>query len=40
MDYSLSRNLDFSLIWQHFDAIMNGIQSKMNLCFLRLKYSF
>jgi len=40
MDYSLSENLYFSLIWQHFDALMNGEQSRINLGFLRLKYSF
>jgi len=38
--YSLAENLDFSLIWQHFDALMNGEKSKINLAFLRLKYSF
>jgi len=40
LDYSLSENLDFSLIWQHFDALMDGEQTKLNLAFLRLKYSF
>ena len=40
MDYSLSENLDFSLIWQHFDAVMSGERSKINLGFLRLKFSF
>jgi hypothetical protein len=40
LDYSLAENLDFSLIWQHFDAIMNGDKSRINLGFLRLKYSF
>jgi len=40
MDYSLGENLDFSLIWQHFDAIMDGKESRINLAFLRLKYSF
>lgn len=39
-DYSLAQNLDFSLIWQHFDALMGGEKSKINLAFLRLKYSF
>ncbi len=39
-DYSLAENLDFSLIWQHFDALMGGEKSKINLAFLRLKYSF
>lgn len=40
LDYSLAENLDFSLIWQHFNAIMNGEKTRMNLGFLRLKYSF
>jgi hypothetical protein len=40
VDYSLAENLDFSLIWQHFNAEMNGEQSRINLGFLRLKYSF
>ena len=40
MDYSLSENLDFSLIWQHFDALMDGEQTRLNIGFLRLKYSF
>ena len=40
MDYSLSENIDFSLIWQHFDALMNGEGTRINLGFLRLKYSF
>lgn len=40
LDYSLSENLDFSIIWQHFDAIMSGERTRINLGFLRLKYSF
>ncbi|MDY0097955.1 MAG: hypothetical protein RBR81_02025 [Bacteroidales bacterium] len=40
LDYSLFENLDFSLIWQHFNAIIGGEKSRMNLGFLRLKYSF
>jgi hypothetical protein len=40
IDYSLSENLDFSLIWQHFDALMDGDRTSINLGFLRLKYSF
>jgi hypothetical protein len=40
MDYSLAENLDFSLIWQYFNAIMNDEKSRINLGFLRLKYSF
>ena len=40
LDYSLAQNLDFSLLWQHFDAIMSGAKTQINLGFLRLKYSF
>lgn len=40
VDYSLAENLDFSLIWQHFDAVMSGEKSQLNLGFLRVKYSF
>jgi hypothetical protein len=41
VDYSLAEDLDFSLIWQHFSGIMAGTtRTKMNLGFLRLKYSF
>lgn len=40
VDYSLSGNLDFSLIWQHFDSRMNNERSRINLAFLRIKYSF
>jgi len=40
MDYSLAGNLDFSLVWQHFNAVMSGEKSRINLGFLRLKYSF
>jgi len=40
LDYSLAENLDFSLIWQHFNAVMSGEKSRINLGFLRLKYSF
>jgi hypothetical protein len=40
LDWSLAENLDFSLIWQHFNAVMSGEHSRINLGFLRLKYSF
>jgi hypothetical protein len=40
LDYSLSENIDFSLVWQHFDSMMAGSRSRINLGFLRLKYSF
>ncbi|MFZ0281684.1 MAG: hypothetical protein WAL29_08540, partial [Bacteroidales bacterium] len=40
MDYSLAENVDFSLIWQHFNSIMAGERTRINLGFLRIKYSF
>jgi hypothetical protein len=40
LDYSLAENVDFSLIWQHFDSRMDGNRTRINLGFLRLKYSF
>ncbi len=40
VDYSLAEDLDFSLIWQHFNAVMSGDRTRINLGFLRLKYSF
>ncbi len=39
-DYSLAENVDFSLIWQHFNAEMAGSKTRINLAFLRIKYSF
>lgn len=40
LDYSLAENVDFSLIWQHFDSKMSGNRTRINIGFLRLKYSF
>jgi hypothetical protein len=40
LDYSLGENLDFSLIWQHFKSRMDQEKLRINLAFLRLKYSF
>ncbi|MCU0471837.1 MAG: hypothetical protein MUC93_00535 [Bacteroidales bacterium] len=39
-DYSLAENVDFSLIWQHFNAEMGGSKTRINIGFLRIKYSF
>ena len=40
VDYSMAENVDFSLIWQHFRGEMAGMMSRMNMVFLRIKYSF
>jgi hypothetical protein len=40
IDYSLAENTDFSFIWQHFEGEMGSGRSRINLGFLRLKWSF
>jgi hypothetical protein len=40
MDYSLAENIDFSLIWQNFESRLSGIRTRINLGFIRLKFSF
>jgi hypothetical protein len=40
LDYSLAENLDFSVLWQHFNSIMAGVRTNINMGFLRLKFSF
>jgi len=40
VDWSMAENVDFSLIMQHFDNVISGEVSKINLGFVRIKYSF
>jgi hypothetical protein len=40
LDLSIAEDVDFSLIWQHFTSIMDGTKTRINLGFLRIKYSF
>jgi hypothetical protein len=40
LDYSLAENVDFSVFWQHFKSKTNTGQIRINLGFLRVKYSF
>lgn len=40
VDFSLAENVDFSLVWQHFDSIIAGEKTRINLGFLRIKYNF
>lgn len=40
IDFSLSEKIDFSLLWQYFNAELGGTSTRMNLAFLRVKYSF
>ncbi|MBN1387129.1 MAG: hypothetical protein JW965_01695 [Bacteroidales bacterium] len=39
-EISMADNLDFSFIWQYFNAELNDERTKMTLVFLRMKYSF
>lgn len=39
-DISLAENLDFSLIWQYFNAELNAERTRINLVFIRMKYSY
>ncbi|HUW92904.1 MAG TPA: hypothetical protein VMV74_07060 [Bacteroidales bacterium] len=40
IDYSLAENVDFSFLWQHFSSIIGGTNTRINLGFIRIKYSF
>lgn len=40
LDYSMAENVDFTLIWQHFKGRFAGEKSRINLVFVRIKYSF
>lgn len=40
LDYSIAENFDLSLFWQYFASTMSGTRTRINLGFLRLKYSF
>lgn len=40
LDCSLAENVDFSLIWQHFGSAKSESNMRINMGFLRFKYSF
>ncbi|MBK9388833.1 MAG: hypothetical protein IPN68_01105 [Bacteroidetes bacterium] len=40
LDFSLAENVDFSIYWQHFRSKVSSMESRMNLGFIRIKYSF
>lgn len=40
VDWSLAENIDLSAIWQHFNSVMGGMRTRINMAFLRIKYSF
>jgi hypothetical protein len=40
LDYSFAENVDLSLIWQHFESRIDEPGTKINMAFLRVKFSF
>jgi hypothetical protein len=40
LDYSLAENVDFSLFWQHFNSKINETRLRINIGFIRVKFSF
>jgi hypothetical protein len=40
VDFSMAENTDFTLVWQHFSSTIAGSETKLNLGFLRFRYSF
>jgi len=40
LDFSLAENTDFSLVWQHFNSTIAGLETELNLGFLRIRHSF
>lgn len=39
-DYSLAENVDFSILWQHFSSTVQSEKLRINIAFLRVKFSF
>jgi len=40
LDYSFAENVDLSLFWQHFESNKNELKTRINMGFLRVKFSF
>jgi len=40
IDFSMAENVDFTLLWQHFGSIIANNEVRMNLGFIRIKYSY
>lgn len=39
-DISLAENVDFSVLWQHFSSTFGEEETRINLGFIRIRYSF
>ncbi len=40
VDISLAENIDFTVLWQHFRSTFDEEETRINLAFLRIRYSF
>jgi|WetSurMetagenome_2_1015567.scaffolds.fasta_scaffold10301_3 hypothetical protein len=40
LEYSIAENVDFSIFWQHFESKKDNEKLRINLGFLRVKFSF
>ncbi|NLE35055.1 MAG: hypothetical protein GX622_08130 [Bacteroidales bacterium] len=40
VDFSLAENVDFTFLWQHFKSTLANEETKINLGFIRIRYSF
>ncbi len=40
VDFSMAENIDFTFLWQHFNSIIAENEVRINLGFIRFKYSF
>ena len=40
VDFSLAENVDFSFLWQHFNSTIAEEETRINLGFIRIRYSF
>ena len=40
VEFSMAENVGFSLVWQHFDSEIGGEKTRINVGFIRIKYSF
>lgn len=40
VDFSLAENVDFSILWQHFSSTFGEEKTRINLAFIRIRFSF
>jgi len=40
VDFSLAENVDFTFLWQHFNSTLASEETKINLGFIRIRYSY